>query len=45
MNRLPYLPDGTIGFMFQRPEIKNNDAHDAGGAKFEAGQAVSKFIA
>src|ERR1700687_438361 len=30
-----YLPDGTIGFMFQRPEIKNNDAHDAGGAKFE----------
>src|SRR5229473_569397 len=30
-----YLPDGTIGFMFQRPEIANNDAHDAGGAKFE----------
>ena len=30
-----YLPDGTVGFMFQRPEIKNNDAHDAGGAKFE----------
>ena len=30
-----YLPDGTVGFMFQRPEIKNNDAHNAGGAKFE----------
>ena len=30
-----YLPDGTVGFMFQRPEIKNNDAHDAGGLKFE----------
>src|SRR5690349_23666744 len=30
-----YLPDGTVGFMFQRPEIKNNDAHDSGGAKFE----------
>jgi hypothetical protein len=30
-----YLPDGIVGFMFQRPEIKNNNAHDAGGAKFE----------
>src|SRR5271154_4426766 len=30
-----YLPDCTVGFMFQRPEIKNNDAHNAGGAKFE----------
>ncbi len=30
-----YLPDNTVGFMFQRPEIKNNEAHDAGGAKFE----------
>ena len=30
-----YLPDGTVGFMYQRPEIKDNHAHDAGGAKFE----------
>ena len=30
-----YLSDGTVGFMFQRPEIKNNDSHDAGGVKFE----------
>jgi hypothetical protein len=30
-----YLPDGRIGFMFARPEIKNNDAHDAAGLKFE----------
>jgi hypothetical protein len=30
-----YLPDGTVGFMYQRPEIKDNRAHDAGGAKFE----------
>jgi hypothetical protein len=30
-----YLPDGTVGFMFQRPEIKGNQAHDAGGLKFE----------
>ncbi|MGH7814984.1 MAG: DUF7064 domain-containing protein [Candidatus Binataceae bacterium] len=29
-----YLPDGTAGFMFQRPEIKNNEAHNAGGMKF-----------
>ena len=30
-----YLPDGTVGFMFGRPEIKDNRAHDAGGLKFE----------
>src|SRR5690242_767294 len=30
-----YLPDGTVGFMFKRPEISNNSAHDAGGLKFE----------
>jgi hypothetical protein len=26
-----YLPDGSVGFMFQRPKIANNDAFDAGG--------------
>ncbi len=30
-----YLPDGNVGFMFQRPQIKSNDAHDAGGLKFQ----------
>jgi hypothetical protein len=30
-----YLPDGRVGFMFKRPEITNNNAHDAGGLKFE----------
>ncbi len=30
-----YLPDGSVGFMFKRPEIANNDAHSAGGLKFE----------
>jgi hypothetical protein len=30
-----YLPDATVGFMFQRPEIKNNAAHDAGDLKFQ----------
>ncbi|HEY6395066.1 MAG TPA: hypothetical protein VIX12_06575, partial [Candidatus Binataceae bacterium] len=30
-----YFPDETVGFMFKRAEIANNDAHDAGGLKFE----------
>jgi hypothetical protein len=30
-----YLPDATIGFMFGRPEIKDNRAHNAGGLRFE----------
>ena len=30
-----YLPDGSVGFMFKRPKITSNDAHDSGGLKFE----------
>ncbi len=30
-----YLPDGRVGFMYQRPEISGNDAFDAGGMSFE----------
>jgi hypothetical protein len=30
-----YLPDGRVAFMFQRPEIANNDAFDAGGMQFD----------
>lgn len=30
-----YLPDHTVGFMFGRPKIENNLAHDAGGLKFQ----------
>ena len=30
-----YLPDGRVGFMFQRPEISNNKAFDAGGMSVE----------
>lgn len=30
-----YLPEGTVAFMFQRPEIATNDAFDAGGMHFE----------
>lgn len=30
-----YLPDGRVGFMFQRPEVHSNDAFDAAGMRFE----------
>ena len=30
-----YLPDGRVGFMFKRPTITSNEAHDAGGLRFE----------
>ncbi len=30
-----YLPDGTVAFMFKRPEISNNDELNAGGLRFE----------
>ncbi len=30
-----YLPDGRVGFMYQRPEIDGNDAFDAAGLRFE----------
>lgn len=30
-----YLPDGRIGFMYKRPRITTNEAHDAGGLRFE----------
>lgn len=29
-----YLPDGRVGFMFQRPEVTSNDAFDAAGLRF-----------
>ena len=30
-----YLPDGRVAFMYKRPEIAGNAAHDAGGLRFE----------
>jgi len=30
-----YLPDGRVGFMYQRPKIDGHDAHDAAGLRFE----------
>lgn len=29
-----YLPDGRVGFMFQRPEVRSNERFDAGGLAF-----------
>lgn len=30
-----YLPDGRVGFMFDRPKIESNDAMNAGGLEIE----------
>ncbi len=30
-----YLPDGRVGFMYKRPEISGNEAHDAAGLRLE----------
>ncbi len=37
-----YLPDGRIGFIYDRPKITDNDAHDAGGLAFEV---IEPFVA
>jgi hypothetical protein len=33
-----YLPDGRVAFMYDRPSIDGNDAHDAGGLRFEVAE-------
>lgn len=30
-----FLPDGRVGFMYDRPKITSNDEHNAGGMRFE----------
>jgi len=30
-----YLPDGRVGFMFQRPRVTTNDAFEAAGMRFD----------
>src|SRR5437867_11621274 len=35
MTTCVYLPDGSVGFMFARPEVHHNDAFDAGGMRFD----------
>jgi hypothetical protein len=37
-----YLPDGRVAFMFQRPEIRDNAAHDAGGLRFEVAKPFAE---
>ncbi|MCG8316290.1 MAG: hypothetical protein MI976_24025 [Pseudomonadales bacterium] len=38
-----YLPDGQVAFMFQRPEISNNDAIAAGGMAFTIVEPFKKL--
>lgn len=38
-----YLPDGRVGFMFQRPTIDSNDELNAGGMKFEVIEPFKKL--
>ena len=36
-----YLPDGSVGFMFKRPEDRRaTTQHDAGGLRFEVLEAL-----
>ncbi len=35
MSACLYLPDGRVGFMFNRPKIDSNESLDAGGMRFE----------
>jgi len=37
-----YLPDGRVGFMFQRPKIADNSAFDAGGLRFEIAKPMAE---
>ena len=38
-----YQPDGSVLFQFKRPEIKDNDAFDAGGMRFEVIEPLEKL--
>ncbi len=39
-----YLPDGRIAFWYTRAPITNNDAHDAGGLRFDVAQTRTEYI-
>jgi hypothetical protein len=39
-----YLPDGRVGFIFQRPEISSNERFDAGGCAFEVVDPYRELI-
>ncbi len=38
-----YLPDGSVGFFYDRPKISNNDAYDAGGMQFDIIEPFKKM--
>ncbi|MEE9609573.1 MAG: hypothetical protein V3U03_17685 [Myxococcota bacterium] len=38
-----YLPDGSVLFQFDRPQIDHNDAFDAGGMRFEVLEPAQKL--
>ena len=38
-----YLADGSVGFMFGRPEISDNDSFDAGGLRFEVREPFERL--
>ncbi|MHB8375977.1 MAG: DUF7064 domain-containing protein [Dehalococcoidia bacterium] len=38
-----FLPDGSVLFQYKRPEIRTNDALDAGGMRFEVIEPMEKL--
>ena len=38
-----YLPDGRVGFMYQRPRISTNEVFDAGGLSFEVEEPFERL--
>lgn len=39
-----YLPDGSVAFNFFRPKIRDNDAFDAGGMRFEVVEPFKELV-
>ncbi|NPU85672.1 MAG: hypothetical protein HPY65_14445 [Syntrophaceae bacterium] len=38
-----YLPDGSVGFIFSRPNISSNESLDAAGLKFEVPEPLKRI--
>ena len=45
MTNCLYLPDGSVAFMYQRPEIAHNQAFDAGGMRFTVAEPFQRLSA
>ena len=43
VSRCVYLPQGSVGFLYSRPEIQSNDAFAAGGLKLEILEPFRSF--